>query len=110
MFGPPSSSYSIYNPAIKTPVERFCEPIVPQLLYGTLPSFPDFAINNTAAAILDFFPMQNNAKSRAYDYASNPRFSDFNMWYCLLILLLLFFNWYFLYWQSCKLSIKLVKR
>jgi ABC-type multidrug transport system ATPase subunit/ABC-type multidrug transport system permease subunit len=110
MFGPPSSQYSIYNPAIKVPVERFCEPIVPQLLYGTLPSFPDFAINNTAAAILDFFPMQNSAKSRAYDYASNPRFSDFNMWYCLLILLLLFFNWYFLYWQSCKLSIKLVKR
>ena len=80
-----------------------CLPIITDFASGQLEDSVDFNSENIAANLLGRYPLGDG-------YDAKRKFTEYNKWECLGYLLILFVGFLFLYWQTCKLSIKLVKR
>merc|ERR1711933_134657 len=63
----------------------------------------DQIYGNLGTAILQFFP-------QGYNYASERKFIDYDKWWCIGFLALLFVFFFIMYWMTTKLSIRLVTR
>ena len=63
----------------------------------------DQIYNNLGTAILQFCP-------QGYNYASERKFIDYDKWWCIGFLALLFVFFFIMYWMTTKLLIRLVTR
>jgi len=59
--------------------------------------------NNLGTALLSFYP-------QGYNYDAARKFIDYDKWWCIAFLVLLFIFFFMAYWYTSVLSIKLVKR
>jgi ABC-type multidrug transport system ATPase subunit len=80
-----------------------CAPIWDDFASGALQDAITFAPEDIARNFLSRYPLGDN-------YDAKRKFTEFSKWECLGYLLIIFFAFLVLYWQTCKLSIKLVKR
>merc|ERR1711959_451496 len=85
------------------PLTANCAPIVVMMMSGELDGMIQYDSGTFASNFLGGYP-----KGDGYD--AKRKFTEFSRWECLGYLLILFFAFLGLYWQTCKLSIKLVKR
>merc|ERR1712057_78143 len=85
------------------PLTANCAPIVEMMMSGELDGMIQYDSGTFASNFLGGYP-----KGDGYD--AKRKFTEFSRWECLGYLLILFFAFLGLYWQTCKLSIKLVKR
>jgi ABC-type multidrug transport system ATPase subunit len=80
-----------------------CAPIWDDFASGALQNAITFTPEDIARNFLSRYPLGDN-------YDAKRKFTEFSKWECLGYLLIIFFAFLVLYWQTCKLSIKLVKR
>merc|ERR1712072_651226 len=80
-----------------------CAPIWDDFASGALQDAITFTPEDIARNFLSRYPLGDG-------YDAKRKFTEFSKWECLGYLLLIFFAFLVLYWQTCKLSIKLVKR
>jgi ABC-type multidrug transport system ATPase subunit len=80
-----------------------CAPIWDDFASGALQDAITFTPEDIARNFLSRYPLGDN-------YDAKRKFTEFSKWECLGYLLIIFFAFLVLYWQTCKLSIKLVKR
>merc|ERR1712224_245719 len=96
------STLSLFSGPTSTFTEN-CLPIITDFALGQLEDSIDLGPENIAANLLGRYPLGDG-------YDAKRKFTEYNKWECLGYLLILFVGFLFLYWQTCKLSIKLVKR
>ena len=80
-----------------------CLPIWDDFASGELASSLSVSAESIAQNLLGRYPLGDG-------YDAKRKFTEFSKWECLGYLLILFAAFLVLYWQTCKLSIKLVKR
>jgi len=99
----PALNATINTFAQPGPLTANCAPIVQMMMSGELDGMIQYDSGTFASNFLGGYP-----KGDGYD--AQRKFTEYSRWECLGYLLILFFAFLALYWQTCKLSIKLVKR